>query len=139
MPYAREPLIRRAIISDTFETAITWERFEAFHNSVKGATEAGIRETTGRPGEVTCRFTHIYPDRPAPYFSFHALGQHGELQGNGIGSSKRRATRSLAAAARSLITMRSGASTGRGMTRSAQICSQPPYPRPSARWIRKAC
>jgi alkyldihydroxyacetonephosphate synthase len=80
MPYAREPLIRRAIISDTFETAITWERFEAFHDSVKGATEAGIREATGRPGEVTCRFTHIYPDGPAPYFSFHALGRHGELQ-----------------------------------------------------------
>jgi alkyldihydroxyacetonephosphate synthase len=80
MPYAREPLIRRAIISDTFETAITWERFEAFHNSVKEATGAGIREATGRPGEVTCRFTHIYPDGPAPYFSFHALGQHGELQ-----------------------------------------------------------
>src|SRR5260370_1296150 len=31
MPYAREPLVRRAIISDTFETAITLERFEAFH------------------------------------------------------------------------------------------------------------
>jgi alkyldihydroxyacetonephosphate synthase len=80
MPYAREPLIRRAIISDTFETAITWERFEAFHNSVKEATGAVIREVTGRPGEVTCRFTHIYPDGPAPYFSFHALGRHGELQ-----------------------------------------------------------
>jgi alkyldihydroxyacetonephosphate synthase len=80
MPYAREPLVRRAIISDTFETAITWERFEAFHDSVKRATEAGIRDATGRPGEVTCRFTHIYPDGPAPYFSFHALGRHGELQ-----------------------------------------------------------
>jgi hypothetical protein len=28
---------------------------------------------TGVKGEVTCRFTHVYPDRPAPYFSFHAL------------------------------------------------------------------
>jgi alkyldihydroxyacetonephosphate synthase len=54
--------------------------FEAFHDSVKEATGAGIREATGRPGEVTCRFTHIYPDGPAPYFSFHALGQHGELK-----------------------------------------------------------
>jgi alkyldihydroxyacetonephosphate synthase len=79
MPYAREPLVRRAIISDTFETAITWERFEAFHDEVKGATAAAIREATGRPGQVTCRFTHIYPDGPAPYFTFHALGRHGEL------------------------------------------------------------
>ena len=80
MPYARELLIRRAIISDTFETAITWDRFEAFHDQVKAATEAGIRAATGRAGEVTCRFTHVYPDGPAPYFSFHALGRHGELQ-----------------------------------------------------------
>src|SRR5271165_1410407 len=79
MPYARERLVRRAIIADTFETAITWERFEAFHDTVKTATEGAIREVTGRPGQVTCRFTHVYPDGPAPYFTFHALGRHGDL------------------------------------------------------------
>jgi alkyldihydroxyacetonephosphate synthase len=79
MPYAREHLVKRAIIADTFETAITWERFEAFHDKVKAATESAIREATGRPGQVTCRFTHVYPDGPAPYFSFHALGRHGQL------------------------------------------------------------
>ena len=79
MPYARERLIRRAIIADTFETAITWERFEEFHDRVKAATERAIREATGRPGQVTCRFTHAYPDGPAPYFTFHALGRHGAL------------------------------------------------------------
>jgi alkyldihydroxyacetonephosphate synthase len=79
MPYARERLVRRAIIADTFETAVTWERFEAFHDTVKNATEAAIRDVTGRPGQVTCRFTHVYPDGPAPYFSFHALGRHGDL------------------------------------------------------------
>jgi alkyldihydroxyacetonephosphate synthase len=79
MPYARERLVRRAIIADTFETAITWERFEAFHDRVKAATATAIREVTGRPGQVTCRFTHVYPDGPAPYFTFHALGRHGAL------------------------------------------------------------
>ena len=79
MPYAREHLVKRAIIADTFETAITWERFEAFHDTIKSATESAIREATGRSGQVTCRFTHIYPDGPAPYFTFHALGRHGEL------------------------------------------------------------
>src|SRR5215472_1934122 len=79
MPYARERLVGRAIITDTFETAITWERFEAFHNTVKTATEKAIREATGRQGQVTCRFTHVYPDGPAPYFTFHALGRHGDL------------------------------------------------------------
>ena len=79
MPYAREQLIRKGIITDTFETAITWERFESFHDTVKVATEAAIRQATGRAGQVTCRFTHGYPDGPAPYFTFHALGRHGDL------------------------------------------------------------
>ncbi|MFZ0208583.1 MAG: FAD-binding oxidoreductase, partial [Roseiarcus sp.] len=79
MPYAREFLAPAGIINDTFETSITWERFEAFHDAVKAATERAIVEATGAPGEVTCRFTHVYPDGPAPYFSFHALGRHGVL------------------------------------------------------------
>jgi alkyldihydroxyacetonephosphate synthase len=79
MPYAREFLTPAGLIVDTFETSITWERFETFHDKVKAATEQAIRAATGVPGEVTCRFTHVYPDGPAPYFSFHALGRHGAL------------------------------------------------------------
>jgi len=79
MPYARERMVPRAIISDTFETAITWDRFEGFHDKVKNATEQAVRAATGRPGQVTCRVTHVYPDGPAPYFSFHGLGTHGRL------------------------------------------------------------
>jgi len=79
MPYARERLVGSALINDTFETAITWDRFEAFHDQVKPAVEAAILAATGRPGQVTCRFTHVYPDGPAPYFTFHALGRHGRL------------------------------------------------------------
>ncbi|MGH7066790.1 MAG: FAD-binding oxidoreductase [Acetobacteraceae bacterium] len=79
MPYARERIVPRAIISDTFETAVTWERFAALHAAVTRATLAAIREVTGRSGQITCRITHVYPDGPAPYFSFHALGRHDEL------------------------------------------------------------
>ena len=79
MPYAREKMVARAIIGDTFETAITWERFENFHDTVTAATERAIRDVTGKPGSVTCRFTHVYPDGPAPYFTFSALGRHGAL------------------------------------------------------------
>jgi alkyldihydroxyacetonephosphate synthase len=75
MPYAREIQVPAGIIGDTFESVITWDRFEAFHQQVKTATERAIREATGRPGVVTCRFTHVYPDGPAPYFTFHALGR----------------------------------------------------------------
>ena len=79
MPYAMERLILRGVINDTFETAITWDRFEPFHDAIKSATENAIRQATGRKGEVTCRFTHAYPDGPAPYFTFHALGEPGKL------------------------------------------------------------
>ena len=29
-------------------------------------------------GVVTCRFTHVYPDGPAPYFSIFAQGRWGD-------------------------------------------------------------
>lgn len=71
-PFRREGLIAHGIMHDTFETSITWERLADFHATVKGATERAIRAATGRPGHVTCRFTHIYPDGAAPYFTLHA-------------------------------------------------------------------
>jgi alkyldihydroxyacetonephosphate synthase len=79
MPYQRELLVPRNLIVDTFETAITWDRFEAFHDWVRSATERAILEATGKPGLVTCRFTHVYPDGPAPYFSFHGAGRKGAV------------------------------------------------------------
>ena len=79
MPYAIERLILHNVINDTFETSITWERFETFHDAIKAATGNAILETTGRKGQVTCRLTHAYPDGPAPYFTIHALGEPGKL------------------------------------------------------------
>src|SRR5258708_17440718 len=43
------------------------------------ATERAILVATGVKGTVTFRLTHVYPDGPAPHFSFHALGRHGAL------------------------------------------------------------
>ncbi|HZR02609.1 MAG TPA: FAD-binding oxidoreductase [Burkholderiales bacterium] len=83
MPYAREVLTPRAIIMETFETAITWDRFRDFHSRVKSVTEQAVREVTGKPGLVTCRFTHVYPDGPAPYFSIHAAGDAKRLLDQG--------------------------------------------------------
>jgi alkyldihydroxyacetonephosphate synthase len=79
MPFWRVMLMEHAMVGDTFETAITWERFRHFHDAVKTAAEQAIVEATGRPGSVTCRFTHCYPDGPAPYFTFQAQGRHGAL------------------------------------------------------------
>ncbi len=79
MPYNREKLTPRGIISDTFETAITWDRFESFYKAVREATADAIQRATGKPGAVSCRFSHAYPDGPAPYFAFHAQGRKGAL------------------------------------------------------------
>jgi alkyldihydroxyacetonephosphate synthase len=74
MPYLRDMLMRLGVLADTFETAITWDRFPAFHEAVTGAT----REALGEPCRVTCRFTHVYPDGPAPYFTVIAPARRGD-------------------------------------------------------------
>ncbi len=74
MPYWRDPVVGVGGILDTFESAITWDRFEAFYRGVIEEVSATIRRVTGRPGSVSCRFTHVYPDGPAPYFTYAALG-----------------------------------------------------------------
>jgi alkyldihydroxyacetonephosphate synthase len=79
MPHYRTMLVEMGIISDTFETAITWERFPALYAAVLAATEEACQAVTGQKGTVSCRFTHCYPDGPAPYFSFQAKGRHGAL------------------------------------------------------------
>jgi alkyldihydroxyacetonephosphate synthase len=74
MPYGRNLSVALGLIGDTFETAITWDRFEDLYEGVRERTSAAIREICGQEVSVSCRFTHIYPDGPAPYFSYSALG-----------------------------------------------------------------
>jgi alkyldihydroxyacetonephosphate synthase len=74
MPYIRDMLVQLGILADTFETAITWDRFPAFHEAVVGAT----REALGQPCRVSCRFTHLYPDGPAPYYTVLAPARRGD-------------------------------------------------------------
>jgi alkyldihydroxyacetonephosphate synthase len=75
-PYLRDTLVAMGVLSETFESAITWERFPAFHRRVTEATEEALREVCGQ-GRVTCRFTHVYPDGPAPYFTVLAPARRG--------------------------------------------------------------
>jgi len=74
MPYWRDPAVGLGVIMDTFETAITWDRFEAFYASVKADVGAAIERATGQEALLSCRFTHLYPDGPAPYFTIAARG-----------------------------------------------------------------
>ena len=79
MPYARELTVPYSVINDTFETAVTWDRFEEFHTAVSSATAEAIKEATGLAGTVSTRFTHVYPDGPAPYYTFNAKGTPGRV------------------------------------------------------------
>jgi len=74
MPYYRDLMVSLGVITDTFETSITWDRFEALYEGTREKTARVLREICGHEAGVSCRFTHIYPDGPAPYFSYSALG-----------------------------------------------------------------
>jgi alkyldihydroxyacetonephosphate synthase len=74
MPYQRDTLARRNVIVETFETACTWDRFKSFHTAVTAVAQDAITDICGT-GVVTCRFTHVYPDGPAPYYGIYASGR----------------------------------------------------------------
>jgi alkyldihydroxyacetonephosphate synthase len=77
-PYVRDVLVAAGVLSETFETAITWERVPAFHERVSAAAQDAVREVCGEGGRVFCRFTHVYPDGAAPYFTVLAPARRGE-------------------------------------------------------------
>jgi alkyldihydroxyacetonephosphate synthase len=64
-PYLRDTLILAGILAETFETAITWDRFDSFVPEVRERAVAAL----GPDARVTVRITHAYPDGAAPYFT----------------------------------------------------------------------
>ncbi len=78
-PFYREVLVPFGVIVDTFETSITWDRFPAFHTAITTRMKQAMREATGHEGHISCRFTHVYPDGPAPYFTFQVPGRFADL------------------------------------------------------------
>lgn len=77
MPYIRDGMARMSVISETFETACTWDRFAELYEAVHRDVGAAVRKVTGASGLINCRFTHVYPDGPAPYFTVIAPGRRG--------------------------------------------------------------
>jgi alkyldihydroxyacetonephosphate synthase len=76
-PYLRDTFVAMGVLSETFESAVTWDRFERFHHDVLERTRAAVREVCGA-GTVTARLTHVYPDGPAPYYTVLAPARRGE-------------------------------------------------------------
>ncbi|MFN0095161.1 MAG: FAD-binding oxidoreductase [Dehalococcoidia bacterium] len=75
-PYQRNLTAGLGLLGDTFETAITWDRWPEFDRRVREAVQAALLRVCGA-GTLSCRFTHVYPDGPAPYYTFSALGRRG--------------------------------------------------------------
>ncbi|MHB8878824.1 MAG: FAD-binding oxidoreductase, partial [Myxococcaceae bacterium] len=76
-PYLQNALVSLGVIADTFETACTWKGFPELHRAVSESMRAAFARVCGGAGLLSCRFTHVYPDGPAPYFTFVAPGRAG--------------------------------------------------------------
>jgi alkyldihydroxyacetonephosphate synthase len=82
-PYLRDTFVACGVLSETFETAITWDRFEEFHAGAMEAVRVKVAEVCDAPADgpdaprVSCRFTHVYPDGPAAYFTVLAPAVRG--------------------------------------------------------------
>jgi alkyldihydroxyacetonephosphate synthase len=69
-PYLRDALIRLGVVVETFETACSWTACDQLRAAVTDAVGAA-------GGIVSSRFTHVYPDGPAPYFTVYVPARRG--------------------------------------------------------------
>jgi alkyldihydroxyacetonephosphate synthase len=72
-PYLRDTFVAMGVLSETFETAVTWDRLPDLVSSV----HAAVLDALHGAGSVTCRLTHAYPDGAAPYFTVLAPASRG--------------------------------------------------------------
>jgi alkyldihydroxyacetonephosphate synthase len=77
-PYIRDIMAAKGMVTETVETAITWDRFEDFHQAVQDAAQRAFDTHCRGRGLITCRFTHIYSDGPAPYYTIAAWSEPGK-------------------------------------------------------------
>lgn len=77
-PYLRDILATRGLVIETLETVVTWEHFDRLHREILQAAQRAFDAHCEGRGLVTCRFTHVYPDGPAPYYSVVAWAPPGK-------------------------------------------------------------
>jgi alkyldihydroxyacetonephosphate synthase len=76
MPYVYEQVVGLGMLTGTFETAITWDRFDAFHAAVSEELRTRALELCGG-AIVSVRLTYVYPDGCAPYYTVTAPAREG--------------------------------------------------------------
>ncbi len=78
-PYLRDGVARLGWVVETFETVVSWSGFSALH----AAVTAAVLDAAGAGGaSLSCRFTHVYPDGPAPYYTVIAPSRAGRQLGD---------------------------------------------------------
>lgn len=75
-PYRFNALVSLGVLVDTFETAVTWERFPALHEALQRNVVEAMHDECGA-GFMSCRFTHVYENGPAPYYTLLAPAEVG--------------------------------------------------------------
>ncbi len=95
-PYLRDTMVATGILAETFETAITWDRFDEYVASVRAAAEGALQEICGA-GTVTCRTDPRLPRRGGALLHSSRSrqarirgGPVGRDQGRGVGGDQRR-------------------------------------------------
>ena len=81
--FLRAPYTRDALVGARHDQRDVRDRVHVGSRSTRSTTRSRPRCSTPPrprargPRSITCRFTHVYPDGPAPYFTVLALGQRG--------------------------------------------------------------
>jgi alkyldihydroxyacetonephosphate synthase len=76
IPKGRAVAVGLGQVANTVESSITWDRWPEFDARVREAITKALKEVCGG-GSLNCRFTHVYTDGPAPYYTFAGLYRPG--------------------------------------------------------------
>jgi alkyldihydroxyacetonephosphate synthase len=67
------------LVGGTVETAITWDRWPELDAHVRVQVNRALKEVCGG-GTLNCRFTHVYTDGPAPYYTYAGAYRQGSYE-----------------------------------------------------------
>lgn len=67
-------MVQSGVVVDTFETSITWDKFDEFYETVGTQTKDVVKRIAGVELQMSCRLTLVYPDGAAPYYTFAFRG-----------------------------------------------------------------
>ena len=134
-PYLRDTFAAMGVLSETFETAITWERLPGFVAQVRGAAAGGAR----RGHRDVPRHARLSGRRGALLHRARARRAAGRRSSAGAPSRPPPRRRSSPPAGRSRTTTRSAATTARTTTASGPSRSRTPCAPPRPRSILARC